>query len=67
MVIALMGVHGGVNFVVCVGVVIVVGVVVVVVVVGGGVVVVAAVQSSPLISQSCLNLPQSKLLAVKSE
>ena len=44
------------------------GVVVVVVVVdGGGVVVVAAVQSSPLISQSCLNLPQSKLLAVKSE
>ena len=43
------------------------GVVVVVVVDGGGVVVVAAVQSSPLISQSCLNLPQSKLLAVKSE
>ena len=41
--------------------------VVVVVVDGGGVVVVAAVQSSPLISQSCLNLPQSKLLAVKSE
>ena len=43
------------------------GVVVVVVDGGGGVVVVAAVQSSPLISQSCLNLPQSKLLAVKSE
>ena len=43
------------------------GVVVVVVVDGGGVVVVALVQSSPLISQSCLNLPQSKLLAVKSE
>ena len=41
--------------------------VVFVVVDGGGVVVVAAVQSSPLISQSCLNLPQSKLLAVKSE
>ena len=42
---------------------------VVVVVVEGAVVVVvvAAVQSSPLISQSCLNLPQSKLLAVKSE
>ena len=45
----------------------VVVVVVVVVVDGGGGVFVAAVQSSPLISQSCLNLPQSKLLAVKSE
>ena len=44
-----------------------VGVVVVVVIGAVVVVVVAAVQSSPLISQSCLNLPQSKLLAVKSE